>query len=159
MKCSYSTSRDVLDADARLAESDAQVRAMRETWENLGSMPSAEAMRLYVKVLDEEKPQWHDANASGDANRTNRGMHAKTGERTLPLALRECREGVWMFCEYEGNRPTARFQHAACTLRDKMYVVGGTNRGRFMRDTHELDLDCDGRVVWRAVPEAHIGVI
>jgi len=144
-------SRDVLDADARLAESDAQVRAMRETWENLGSMPSAEAMRLYVKVLDEEKPQWHDANASGDAKRTNRGMHAKTGERTLPLAFRECREGVWMFCEYEGNRPTARFQHAACTLRDKMYVVGGTNRGRFMRDTHELDLDCDGRVVWRTL--------
>ena len=146
-------SSDVLDADARLAESDAQLRAMCETWENLGAMPRAEAMRLYVKVLDEEKPKWYDANASGDANRTNRGMHAKSGEESLPVVFRDAREGVWMFCEYEGHRPLPRFQHASCTLGDKMYVVGGTNRGRFMSDTHELDLDCDGdgRVAWRAL--------
>ena len=57
----------------------------------------------------------------------------------LPEAMRVER-GRWEFLEYAGTKPTARFQHAATVAGAKMYVIGGSFRGRFMNDTHELDL-------------------
>jgi acyl-CoA-binding protein len=36
----------------------AEERAKHETWTNLGKMDAFEAMRLYVKLLDEEVPGW-----------------------------------------------------------------------------------------------------
>ena len=36
----------------------AEDRAKYETWQNLGKMDAFEAMRLYVKLLDEEVPGW-----------------------------------------------------------------------------------------------------
>ncbi|EEH52479.1 uncharacterized protein MICPUCDRAFT_22282, partial [Micromonas pusilla CCMP1545] len=35
-----------------------EARAKYETWCNLGKMETFEAMRLYVKLIDEERPEW-----------------------------------------------------------------------------------------------------
>lgn len=47
----------------------AEERAKHETWTNLGKMDAFEAMRLYVKLLDEEVPGWwrHPRGADPDA--------------------------------------------------------------------------------------------
>lgn len=130
---------EALAEDAHLAEGDPRaLRAMARAWEALDATPASEAMRLYVKVLDEEKPNWWDG-AATEARRSNRGMHAKGGMEALPEAMRVER-GRWEFLEYAGTKPTARFQHAATVAGAKMYVIGGSFRGRFMNDTHELDL-------------------
>ena len=36
-------------------------RAVQETWANLGTMDAPEAMRLFVKLMDEERPEWWTA--------------------------------------------------------------------------------------------------
>jgi len=147
----------VSEANEDINEFDGDVsedvrRAMDETWKQLGTMSREEAMRLYVKVMDEEKPRWYESVDGECVGRTNKGMHGKTGERALPRALRALSEGKWEFCEYRGKKPLPRFQHAACALKSKMYVIGGSFRGRFMEDTHELDLDArDGGMEWRAL--------
>jgi acyl-CoA-binding protein len=58
----------------------AEDRAKHETWVNLGKMEPFEAMRLFVKLMDEERPGWwkddhanpsqnqQDKNAAGDAS-------------------------------------------------------------------------------------------
>ena len=134
------TDAEALAGDAHLAEGDPRaLKAMARAWEELGTMSANEAMRLYVKVLDEEKPNWWDAEGAASERRTNRGMHAKSGMKALPEAMRVER-GRWEFLEYAGTKPLARFQHAATVAGAKMYVIGGSFRGRFMNDTHELDL-------------------
>ena len=47
----------------------AEERAKHETWTNLGKMDAFEAMRLYVKLLDEEVPGWwrHPRGEDSDA--------------------------------------------------------------------------------------------
>ena len=58
------TDAEALAGDAHLAEGDPRaLKAMARAWEELGTMSANEAMRLYVKVLDEEKPNWWDAEA------------------------------------------------------------------------------------------------
>ena len=98
-------------------------------------------MRLYVRLLDEDAPRWWDGGLE-ERKRTNAGACAVRGVEEMPRGLREAVEtpSVWRFLEYAGRRPSARFQHAASAAGEKMYVVGGSFRGRMMADTHELDL-------------------
>lgn len=143
---------EVMQADEISVGGDERLlRAMRNAWSGLGTMPSAEAMRLYVKILDEEKPNWWDPKAmERDAKRTNKGMLKKSGLCALPDGIaEECERGggeTWTFMEYGGKRAPPRFQHAACVVGDKMYVIGGSHRGRFLSDAHELDLSTS---TWR----------
>ena len=123
---------EALAEDAHLAEGDPRaLRAMARAWEALDATPANEAMRLYVKVLDEEKPNWWDG-AATEARRSNRGMHAKGGMEALPEAMRVER-GRWEFLEYAGTKPTARFQHAA-TVAGREDV---RHRGIVSRTIHE----------------------
>ena len=45
----------------------AEDRAKHETWANLGKMEPHEAMRLFVKLLDDERPGWWKRSASASA--------------------------------------------------------------------------------------------
>jgi hypothetical protein len=128
--------------DSQLESLDPWVaRASVEAWDALRGTRAEEAMRLYVRLLDEDAPRWWDGGLEA-RKRTNAGMCAVRGVEEMPRGLREAVEtpSVWRFLEYAGRRPSARFQHAASAAGEKMYVVGGSFRGRMMADTHELDL-------------------
>ena len=45
----------------------AEDRAKHETWANLGKMEPHEAMRLFVKLLDDERPGWWKRSARASA--------------------------------------------------------------------------------------------
>ena len=133
--------RAVLDEDAsRESAGWGGAVAMRKMWESLGTMSAAEAMRLYVRTLEEDCDAWWDPERR---SRTNAGMREVLGTDDASVdMLRGVRaRGRWEFVEHAGKRPTPRFQHGACVAEGKMYVVGGSYRGRFCADTHELDLD------------------
>ena len=134
-----SASEDALREERMLADGDGRVeRAMALAWDGLGKMHAAEAMRLFVRTLEEDFPEWWNPDAM---RRTNAGMHATSGVEEIPSALARVERGRWEFLEYRGKRPLPRFQHGACVAGEKMYVVGGSYRGRFMSDAHELDLE------------------
>lgn len=173
-------------------------RAKYETWVNLGKMDKFEAMRLYVKLVDEEKPDWwktipapgsammpvektptssggqseqatptprsngHGSNGDGARAGTRVGTRSPRGpldgsdseaaQTELPAGLADLAPGRWARPAHAGARPLPRYQHGAVLAGERMYVVGGSYRGRFMGDTHELDL---GRLTWRKLePDA-----
>jgi len=152
----YALERQATVGDARNAPEDERsvrgeddphrARAMVEAWEALRGTRAEEAMRLYVKLLDEDVPKWWDGNL--EARRTNAGMCATSGVDAMPVGLARAvvEPSVWRFLEYAGRRPSARFQHAACVAGERMVVVGGTCRGRFIADAHELNLE---DLTWR----------
>ncbi|PWZ16382.1 hypothetical protein Zm00014a_041779 [Zea mays] len=45
--------------DTNISASNDSALGQRLNWHGLGSMPSAEAMRLFVKILEEEDPGWY----------------------------------------------------------------------------------------------------
>lgn len=173
-------------------------RAKYETWVNLGKMDKFEAMRLYVKLIDEEKPDWwktipphggapdgallmasthKEGSVVSSSSSTSRsrapGLKQKSDFATaggtaaaaaaaagrwpldgsdseapadLPAGLADLAPGRWARPANAGARPLPRYQHGAVVAGARLYVVGGSYRGRFMGDTHELDLNT---LTWR----------
>ncbi|XP_050280785.1 acyl-CoA-binding domain-containing protein 4-like [Quercus robur] len=46
----------------------------------------------------------------------------------------------WIAPPISGQRPKARYEHAAAVVQDKMYIYGGNHNGRYLNDIHVLDL-------------------
>ena len=95
--------------DSQLESLDPWVaRASVEAWDALRGTRAEEAMRLYVRLLDEDAPRWWDGGLE-ERKRTNAGACAVRGVEEMPRGLREAVEtpSVWRFLEYAGRRPSA----------------------------------------------------
>ena len=124
-------------------------RAKHDTWLNLGKMESFEAMRLFVKLMDEERPRWWEVSPGGSGRTpTRRPSNPDPKLPELPAALAASPRGAWTRPPDTGAPPLPRYQHATVIIDRRAYVVGGSYRGRFMGDVHELDLDTSS---WRRV--------
>ncbi|CAN6926807.1 unnamed protein product [Brassica oleracea] len=141
-----------------------------QSWQGLGAMPSIEAMRLFVKVLEEENPSWYSS-ASNDIpdpvvdvqiNTTKdepvvENANSFSETKTIPpenghLAETQDKDVVsedpstvfvynqWTAPQTSGQRPKPRYEHGAAVIQDKMYIYGGNHNGRYLGDLHVLDL-------------------
>ncbi|XP_010464068.1 PREDICTED: acyl-CoA-binding domain-containing protein 4 isoform X2 [Camelina sativa] len=140
------------------------------SWQELGTMPSTEAMRLFVKILEEDDPGWY-SRASNDIpdpvvdvqiNRTKEEPVIENGNsfgetKTIStengqLAETQDKDVVseesntvsvynqWTAPQTSGQPPKARYEHGAAVIQDKMYIYGGNHNGRYLGDLHVLDL-------------------
>ena len=127
----------------------ARTRAKHDTWLNLGKMESFEAMRLFVKLMDEERPRWWEVSPGGSGRTpTRRPSNPEPKIPELPSALAASTRGAWTRTPDAGTPPLPRYQHATVIVNHRVYIVGGSYRGRFIGDVHEFDLDTSS---WRRV--------
>ncbi|KAJ0734561.1 putative acyl-CoA-binding protein, ACBP [Helianthus annuus] len=138
------------------------------SWNGLGNMASIEAMRLFVKILEEEDPGWYsrasnfisDPVVDVEMNHNLKVELATKNEITLPemktiptengnsVDKDVMVEGVgsvsvydqWVAPPISGPRPKPRYEHAAAVVDDKMYIFGGNHNGRYLNDLQTLDL-------------------
>ncbi|KMZ67606.1 Acyl-CoA Binding Protein [Zostera marina] len=138
------------------------------SWSELGAMASTEAMRLFVKLLEEEEPNWYskasefllDPIHELEINKTklDTDTQSENYPETKTIAENGCiletrdkdiiLEGVgsvgtynqWVALSISGEYPKPRYQHGAAVLQDKMYVFGGNFNGRHLNDFQVLDL-------------------
>lgn len=140
------------------------------SWNGLGKMASTEAMRLFVKILEEEDPGWYSRvpelivepvndpqidNSKEDVLPPNGNVQTET--KTIAAesdSLVETQdkdvilEGLgsvsiydqWIAPSVSGQRPRSRYEHGAAVLQDKMYIFGGNHNGRYLNDLQVLDL-------------------
>ncbi|TYI57829.1 hypothetical protein E1A91_D11G309900v1 [Gossypium mustelinum] len=141
-----------------------------KSWQQLGNMVSAEAMRLFVKILEEEDPGWYSRTSNSvESVRDVQMNHYSNGEpviengnsfaetKTISAengSLMEAQdkdivlEGLgpvvvydqWVSPPIKGQRPKARYEHGAAVVQDKMYIYGGNHNGRYLSDLNVLDL-------------------
>ncbi|KAK1440483.1 hypothetical protein QVD17_06310 [Tagetes erecta] len=138
------------------------------SWNGLGNMASIEAMRLFVKILEEEDPGWYsrasnfisDPVVDVEMNHNSTEELPTKNEITLPemktiptengnsVDKDVMVEGVgsvsvydqWVAPSVSGLRPKPRYEHAAAVVDDKMYIFGGNHNGRYLNDLQTLDL-------------------
>lgn len=133
------------------------------SWKELGNMAPVEAMRLFVRTLEEEEPQWWaKANcipppstapaAPPKAEAPKVPIEGAASDREskfevdfdahseLAPSLQAVAVGNWVLPAVTGRRPFSRYQHAAAVLGNKMVVVGGNSNGRYLSDVQVLDL-------------------
>ncbi|KAF2548073.1 hypothetical protein F2Q70_00023959 [Brassica cretica] len=138
--------------------------------QGLGTMPSMEAMRLFVKILEEDDPTWYsraskvipDPVVDVQINTTKDEPVVENGNsfsetKTISaenggLAETQDKDVVsedpntvsvynqWTAPQTSGQRPKARYEHGAAVIQDKMYIYGGNHNGRYLGDLHVLDL-------------------
>ncbi|KAK1277997.1 Acyl-CoA-binding domain-containing protein 4 [Acorus gramineus] len=139
------------------------------SWNGLGNMASTEAMRLFVKILEEEDPAWYSRVADAEIEHVNdvennpivesisspedvypesktiateNGGLLETQDKDVIL------EGLgsvgvydqWIAPSVYGQRPRPRYEHGAALLQEKMYIFGGNHNGRYLSDLQVLDL-------------------
>ncbi|KAD3067443.1 hypothetical protein R6Q59_018487 [Mikania micrantha] len=138
------------------------------SWNGLGNMASIEAMRLFVKILEEEDPGWYsrvsnfisDPVVDVEMNHNLKMEVPTKNEITLPemktiptengnsVDKDVLVEGVgsvgvydqWVVPPISGPHPKPRYEHAAAVVDDKMYIFGGNHNGRYLNDLQTLDL-------------------
>ncbi|KAD3067487.1 hypothetical protein E3N88_35367 [Mikania micrantha] len=138
------------------------------SWNGLGNMASIEAMRLFVKILEEEDPGWYsrvsnfisDPIVDVEMNHNLKMDVPTKNEITLPemktipaengnsVDKDVLVEGVgfvgvydqWVVPPVSGPHPKPRYEHAAAVVDDKMYIFGGNHNGRYLNDLQTLDL-------------------
>ncbi|KAL2941001.1 Acyl-CoA-binding domain-containing protein 4 [Bienertia sinuspersici] len=141
-----------------------------KSWSGLGNMASAEAMRLFVKILEEEDPGWYSrADVASDAvvdvqmnhNSKNEEVveNGNASPETKTVSTENGRAGEsqdkdvvseglgsisvydqWVAPPVSGQRPRPRYEHGAAVIGEKMYVYGGNHNGRYLNDLQVLDL-------------------
>ena len=135
-------------------------RGKYETWANLGNMSNFEAMRLYVKLLEEEDKYWYEAideetmeikenfgKVMTEEERMN-SNNASACARVKKVAkwAEAMERGRWEMTTTTttstSKPPCPRYQHGATLTGDgsKMIISGGCYRGRFVADTYAFDV-------------------
>eukprot|EP00271_Cylindrocystis_brebissonii_P007239 TRINITY_DN20548_c0_g1_i1.p1 TRINITY_DN20548_c0_g1~~TRINITY_DN20548_c0_g1_i1.p1 ORF type:complete len:803 (+),score=152.58 TRINITY_DN20548_c0_g1_i1:45-2411(+) len=138
------------------------------SWKELGNLSQVEAMRLFVRYLDEEAPDWwvhvQSAYSAPSSEKSLAVAHEQVRqqqsapksngtplpissyeeeeEADAPLAaeLHALPEKAWKSIQPGGKRPTPRYQHGAVIMEQRMYVIGGNSTGKYLKDMQVLDL-------------------
>ncbi|GLT90254.1 hypothetical protein SLE2022_081970 [Rubroshorea leprosula] len=152
-----------------------------QSWKELANMASTEAMRLFVKLLEEEDPGWYSRASNfvvelepkpepkpeqvvdvpmnqnskvgaiienGNVLPDTKTISTENGSLMDTQDKDVVSEGLgpvvvydqWIAPPISGQRPKARYEHAAAVVQDKMYIFGGNHNGRYLSDLHILDL-------------------
>ncbi|KAF3790353.1 Acyl-CoA-binding domain-containing protein 4 [Nymphaea thermarum] len=140
------------------------------SWNGLGNMAQTEAMRLFVKILEEEEPAWYSrvtefvVDSVVDVETSNPTEKPVISDRNSFLEPRTITAGAgvletqdqdvvlegfepvdvhnkWIALSVNGQCPKARYEHGAATIQDKMYIVGGNHNGRYLNDLQVLDMN------------------
>ncbi|XP_078445026.1 acyl-CoA-binding domain-containing protein 6-like isoform X2 [Wolffia australiana] len=148
------------------------------SWDGLGNLASSEAMRLFVKILEEEDPTWYsEVPRSTEEPAVEEGVH-KANEGSLllnasskmepaPTTLENRHtsetedkdiilEGIaavniydqWTGPSVSGWHPKPRYKHGAAMIEDKMYIFGGNHNGRYLADLQVFDLKS---LIWEKI--------
>lgn len=134
------------------------------SWNGLGNLASTEAMRLFVKILEEEDPAWYSRfpdpvvetespligsaahekssfSAPNGVPKENGGsVEAEDKDIVLEGLLSVRAYDQWVAPPLSSRPPTVRYEHAAEVVQGKMYVIGGNYNGRYLNDIQVLDL-------------------
>ncbi|KAF5836080.1 hypothetical protein DUNSADRAFT_6500 [Dunaliella salina] len=104
-------------------------------WNQLGKMSAVEAMRLYVRTLDEEQPDWYALLLAEEAKPQNQGA----GASPIP-AHAFAQTDVWTALPMgEQRKPCPRYEHSGGLVGNKVYIVGGNYAGRYLNDLWSFD--------------------
>lgn len=125
-----------------------------QSWKQLGDMPKAEAMRLFVRTLEEEVPNWWSPDLESELERqgqldkdgSEQDDGDEKGEKTGTLKTRSVAEvvveGSWVSPYIaDDSRPPPRYEHSTALLGNLLFLVGGNYAGRYMSDTWCMDLE------------------
>ncbi|KAG2425945.1 hypothetical protein HXX76_013318 [Chlamydomonas incerta] len=122
-------------------------------WKELGKMSTMEAMRLFVKSLDEEQADWWPLLQAAEAKVAAGGAAAAEAAATTRSVPERSVLGLWTQLEMPAadKKPAPRYEAAAAVLGNAVYVLGGNYGGRYLADVWALDLTSG---TWSAVPLA-----
>ncbi|GAX78252.1 hypothetical protein CEUSTIGMA_g5694.t1 [Chlamydomonas eustigma] len=118
-----------------------------QSWSHLKDMNKMEAMRLYVRTVEEEQADWYsllllvaEMQESDQASKDAMGLAASTAVL-----------GSWtpVPCTGAGRQPLPRYEHAAGIIGDSLFVVGGNYSGRYLNDVWILE---PAKMVWSTIP-------
>ena len=130
---------------------DGGAAARWSAWKELGAMPPTEAMRLYVRVLDDEVPGWWEEVEEASPVSSRPASSARRDDEN---------GGVPPLCEWRSLAldsasdagPCPRYEHGAVVVGASLLIAGGAASGRTLGDTWRLDL---ATLRWaRAAPRA-----
>eukprot|EP00192_Tetraselmis_astigmatica_P008654 CAMPEP_0117679946 /NCGR_PEP_ID=MMETSP0804-20121206/18077_1 /TAXON_ID=1074897 /ORGANISM="Tetraselmis astigmatica, Strain CCMP880" /LENGTH=631 /DNA_ID=CAMNT_0005489385 /DNA_START=286 /DNA_END=2178 /DNA_ORIENTATION=- len=124
-----------------------------QTWSQLGMMSSVEAMRLYVRELEEEQPDWYARMGEyvPPAPELDATVEAPTETARGLASITE--KDSWVLADISGaKKPPPRYEHATALLEGKIFVVGGHFGGRYLGDVWILSLE---KLEW--VPTVYSG--
>lgn len=134
------------------------------SWKQLADMPSMEAMRLYVRTLEEDNGDWWSLITEGDDSKAAslaeaagaaaksafsgvQAVLAATASGQQPAAAASSHRlstlgapGDWAAVNCVGEAPRRRYEQATAIVGEKMYVIGGNTNGRLLADVHSMDL-------------------
>mmetsp|Transcript_9977 Transcript_9977/g.36465 ORF Transcript_9977/g.36465 Transcript_9977/m.36465 type:complete len:646 (+) Transcript_9977:187-2124(+) len=125
------------------------------SWNKLGNMAKMEAMRLYVRTIEEEgNPEWwKDLGSDPDEENGESAPKEETAvaEDVFGGAVVDSDESAeanqWRLLVVSGKPPSARYQHDMCILGNNAYVVAGNSGGRHLSDMAVLDFE---KMLWRS---------
>ncbi|KAF8387811.1 hypothetical protein HHK36_026469 [Tetracentron sinense] len=140
------------------------------SWQGLENMASTEAMRLFVKILEEEDPGWYSRvpeffiepvvdvemnnpkvesfTQNGNSFPETKTISTENGNLLETQDKDVVLDGLgsvgvydqWFAPSVSGQHPKARYEHGAALVLDKMYIFGGNHNGRYLNDFQVLDL-------------------
>lgn len=143
--------------------------AKHQAWSGLGNMSPMEAMRLFVRTLEEEQPNWWLRSSSAgdvqpadsgspDATEQSSGAQQHQAQANGAVESRDGTEaaesGSWTAPAVGGRLPAARYEHAVALVDGRMFLVGGNSGGRYLSDTWVLDLQS---MTWAPGPSSTKG--
>lgn len=119
-----------------------------QSWKQLGDLSSIEAMRLYVRALEDVEPHWWKL--VQQATIESKAMPTASDKPPLwPPALAQAAiPASWATVVSESKQPTPRYDHAMTRIATQVYVVGGSCGGRYLGDVWVLDIE---ELNWRQV--------
>ncbi|GIL58353.1 hypothetical protein Vafri_13410 [Volvox africanus] len=113
-------------------------------WKELGQMTTIEAMRLFVRTIDDEQPDWWTLLEGDEAKSESDGSAAPpAGPTPNRTVAQRALLGLWTPLETDaqaGKKPLPRYESAAAVLGGSMYMLGGNYGGRYLADVWALDL-------------------
>ncbi|KAL6324095.1 hypothetical protein AAG906_006366 [Vitis piasezkii] len=130
------------------------------SWHGLGNMAAAEAMRLFVKILEEEDPGWYSrasdfvaepvvdvemnhhpkvepVTENGNSFPETKTISHENGSMLETQDKDVVLEGLGSIAVYDQWIAPS---HGAAVVQDKMYIFGGNHNGRYLNDLQVLDL-------------------
>ena len=145
-----------------------------QSWNALGTMNRMEAMRLFVKTVDEEVPEWwalfqrwedrpgpgadEPARSPTSPSPASPSPFSRSGSLRKSQSLERQRSlsptkyasrGAWTHLDIPGAKPAPRYLHTTTvTSKGVLIVVGGNCSGRYLGDVWALDLTDGG---WQAL--------
>mmetsp|Transcript_31138 Transcript_31138/g.69212 ORF Transcript_31138/g.69212 Transcript_31138/m.69212 type:complete len:720 (-) Transcript_31138:447-2606(-) len=122
-----------------------------QAWKGLGNISSVEAMRLYVRTVEEEEANWYGMLLQAEANQPAEATKPNSKAGSPASAVEYAEDGCWTPLPIEAvaggdpdtpqpRKPVPRYEHGAALIGKDMFVVGGNYGGRYLPDVWKLDV-------------------